>query len=64
VAARLLSSMTEPGAGLGVRASLGIAGSAIDLTFDEVLARADRAMYTAKRNGGMRAAEFEKAPTT
>ena len=59
VAGRLLSAMTTPGVDLGVRASLGIASSQAGLTFDEVLARADEAMYLAKRNGGMRAAEYE-----
>ena len=59
VAARLLSAMTTPGVDLGVRASLGIAASQEGLTFDQVLAHADEAMYRAKRNGGMRAAEYE-----
>lgn len=59
VAGRLLSAMTTPGVDLGVRASLGIAASEDGLTFDQVLARADEAMYRAKRNGGMRAAEYE-----
>lgn len=60
VAGRLLDAMQDPALGHGLQASLGIVEAAPDLATEEVLARADEAMYQAKRAGGMRALQWSE----
>ena len=57
VTGRVLGAIEDPLVG-GMRASFGIASGNADVLVETVISRADQAMYQAKRQGGMRAAEW------
>jgi len=57
VAGRIVADLHDS-PGRTLRVSIGIAAGSDELPFEVVVSRADEAMYEAKRNGGMRAAEW------
>jgi diguanylate cyclase (GGDEF)-like protein len=62
VAGRILAALDDPVLG-GMRASFGIASGTVTTPLEVAISRADEAMYQAKRQGGMRAAEWVQSDT-
>ena len=60
VAERLITAMNHPAHDSRLRASLGICAGEPGTSLDEVMKRADQAMYQAKRDGGKRAIQWSK----